>query len=54
MKYSREWERINNNTDRLKVPGGWLVYRYEYNTGITDVMCFISDKTHSWKLKKEE
>ena len=55
-KYPREWETVNNYTDRLKVPGGWLVSRsLPDRSGVATSICFISDKYHhSWKLEKEK
>ena len=51
------WEIIDNFTERLKVPGGWIV-RYHHSiediilksVGIGVAMIFISDTDHCWKL----
>ena len=39
-------------TQRLKVPGGWLVHRRDWNQddGECAAMCFISDPEHKWKI----
>lgn len=51
------WELISNDsnncvTERLKVPGGWLVRSlyFEYKTGAALHHIFVSDPAHEWKL----
>lgn len=34
-----EWEQANYNTDRMRVPGGWL-YRV---IGSSPMLCFVPD-----------
>ena len=47
-KYSREWEKINDDTFRLKVPHGWLVALYI----VTAVAAsFVYDEKHEWILE---
>jgi len=43
--FSREWNGIGNDCDRLRVYGGWLV-RYAYKGGL----CFIPDHDGRWVL----
>lgn len=56
-KYPREWESINNTTDRLRVPDGWLVYRYTTTIiGGKDIkasacMEHFSDEAMNWLLE---
>lgn len=44
--FSREWENIGNDCDRLRVYGGWLA-RYSYKGGL----CFIPDHDGRWILR---
>jgi len=47
--YSKKWEEIDDSTDRLKVPGGWIVRSYA--TGIdakTIHQVFVEDSGHTW------
>lgn len=46
--FPNEFERINNNTLRLKVPGGWLVNVNSYN------IMFIEDPKFIWEVKPYE
>jgi len=58
-----EWERVNFDTKRLMVPGGWLVrtekYVYEGDNCETPVIgsnvteTFVADPKHEWRLKDE-
>ena len=54
MKYLREWEHITDYTQRLKVPNGWLVFRKNSYPASSNVMCFVSDKDHSWELEEKD
>ncbi len=36
MSEEEQWERVNSNTTRLRVPGGWLY----------QVRCVIDNKDH--------
>ncbi len=55
IKYPRVWEIVENHddvseyTERLKVPGGWLVRIYfdRASTAVT----FYPDPHHDWILK---
>lgn len=45
------WEHVAYNTDRLRVPGGWL-YRSaawdpDTDTAISYAMCFVPDETET-------
>ncbi len=42
------WEELNSDTERLKVIGGWVVYRGNING---KCCCFVPDKKHSWKIR---
>lgn len=55
-----EWERIDNNTQRAKVIGGWLVKTHESVYHLTDTnsgdgwdwrvsMCFVPDEGYKWE-----
>lgn len=52
-----EWETIiplknYNSTERLQVPGGWLVCRIDGGkspAGMT--MCFVADPNHEWRIE---
>jgi hypothetical protein len=43
-----EWESIDDHTDRMKVPGGWIV-RLVGDTGVA--MCFVQDVHHVWRIE---
>lgn len=51
-----KWEQIDKATDRLKVPGGWIVRsissRYSDHSSIHQV--FIQDQAHEWKIEDLE
>ena len=51
MKYSRSWENIGFNLDRLPVPGGWLV-RSEIHDSRS--MVFVQDIGYLWDIETEE
>lgn len=57
--YTRKWEGIDDYTERLKVPNGWIVrskVRYcnpSENCG-SESMCFVPDPTHEWRLEDEQ
>ena len=42
---------IGSKTERMKVPGGWLVKHINKNVG-SESMAFVADKNHSWNLKE--
>lgn len=44
-----DWEAIDSDTFRLKVPGGWLVKAYGRSA---PSICFVPDLDHEWKLEK--
>ena len=53
MKYSKKWEDIDDNSDRLMVPRGWIV-RSAYSacaSGASIHMIFIEDRNHDWELE---
>ena len=51
MRYPREWERIDDRSERLKVPGGWIVRSDSgsYEGGVHQI--FIEDINHEWRLE---
>ena len=59
MAYSREWEMIEYTderrifgTQRLQVPGGWLVRTGCYHFGQVSVaIVFFADASHLWELE---
>ena len=45
-----EWKTMTKSSDRLKVPGGWIVRAFMYHsTGCAIAMTFVSDPTHEWE-----
>lgn len=50
-----KWEMIIETswikTSRLKVPGGWLVHRFDKENEDTGTMCFVVDSKHEWKIE---
>jgi hypothetical protein len=62
MKF--EWERVDKDTCRAKVFGGWLVKCYETSHqydhrqetfiewGCTSSVTFIPDVNHEWEIDK--
>lgn len=60
-----EWEQVEPELQRVKVPGGWLVKAYtdviHYTPDFNQVMthgydwrisiCFVPDPNHEWKIK---
>ena len=58
-EYPREWEEVNSNTWRLRVPNGWLVCHDAIPTSYSGLsaavsMVFVPDAGHTWKLAPEE
>jgi hypothetical protein len=55
MKYSAEWQSINSNTQRMRVPNGWIVQSFtnlSYSmNGISLAMTFISDPNGEWVVE---
>jgi len=50
-----EWERISETSDRLMVPGGWIVRSRIYTSnGCSVHQIFIEDLMHEWKIKIKE
>jgi len=50
-----KWEKLDNNTCRLQVPGGWIVRTFEsrgYNAGGCVHQIFIEDKNHIWVIEE--
>jgi len=43
-----KWESISSDSDRLKVPGGWVLRSYVMDS-IHQV--FISDPGHEWVIE---
>jgi hypothetical protein len=57
-----KWEEIASNTYRLKVYGGWIVYKktwkeHTWGGGASDAvalgMVFVPDPNHEWMLGHE-
>jgi hypothetical protein len=48
-----QWEEVSGNTDRLKVPHGWIVKtERQYVSGVSVHQIFIEDRDHLWKIEK--
>lgn len=46
-----KWEKFDENTERAKVLGGWIVYAsWGYSGGMT----FIPDPKHEWIPTQDE
>ncbi len=54
MKIEFKWEKLSQDTIRLKVFGGWIVYTSERDdeTGNPTGACmvFIPDSNHEWEI----
>jgi hypothetical protein len=57
--HPREWERVHSGTDRMPVPGGWIV---KHSTATLDnnecistshALTFVPDPAHEWVLTDE-
>lgn len=44
------WQSIANNTDRLKVFGGWLVRTRDIYSNTGYAMAFVPDVHNEWPL----
>jgi hypothetical protein len=45
------WQRIDDCTERTRVPGGWLVrYREQNIGGLAVAMTFVPDVDNTWRL----
>lgn len=57
MNYDGEWEIVNQDTRRLKVPHGWLVNVYttilmgDKCTHSANCLEFVPDSKNEWLLK---
>lgn len=63
MQFPVDWQRVNKDTDRLFVKGGWLVRVYSmkilkvFNSGDCEIrgeiaaVCFLPDPEHEWGVK---
>ena len=51
MNYPTKWEDIDDRSERLKVPGGWIVRSDSgsYEGGVHQI--FIEDPNYEWKLE---
>ena len=51
MNLSKKWEEIEESTERLAVPGGWLVRSWAsgYQTRAI-AQTFVADVNHEWVL----
>ena len=56
-KWSSNWEKIDWETMRLKVPGGWIVNHVSDNGKmsqtpehqiVSESSCFVPDPEHKW------
>lgn len=46
-----KWEKIVEDTYRVKVIGGWIVMTDGFKYRGSECMVFIKDKNHEWKIK---
>ena len=47
------WQQISSNSERLQVPGGWIVRsRFAVTYGAAITQTFIVDPEHTWVLEK--
>lgn len=46
------WEAIDKHSERLKVPGGWIVRSWISYNGSSVHQIFIADVNHAWELQK--
>lgn len=59
LKYPREWEPINQNSRRMRVPGGWVLHTFKVTLvggtvpSNSEAMVFVADKEGHWILEKE-
>lgn len=55
MKIEFIWERLDDETQRAKVFGGWVVYTSdiddETRNSVGAAMVFVPDCNHEWNLK---
>jgi hypothetical protein len=47
------WEEVDDNTERLRVPGGWLVRTFIILTHLSTSACsvhmvFVEDPSNAW------
>ena len=52
--YTKKWESLGSHSERLKVPGGWIVRSYLQNNGPAIHQIFVEDPGHSWRFDDEE
>lgn len=47
-----KWEKLDENTQRAQVFGGWLVLHSEMmnNKSLSESLCFVPDRDHSWTI----
>ena len=50
------WKNIDNETDRLKVPGGWIIRTTEYyiQKSVAVHQIFVKDENHEWIINEKE
>ena len=58
FKYSSKWEKIDNSTPSLRVPGGWIVHlasidAIHISVSTADKVAFVPDMGHTWILEDE-
>jgi hypothetical protein len=55
MKFSREWEEIDDTTERLRVLGGWIVRSsIDCKSGVSISQVYIPDPNYGWVLETED
>ena len=46
-KFHFEWEELDEETERAKVIGGWIVF---HNFSDGESMVFVADIDHEWQI----
>lgn len=57
QKYPRQWEPVNAYTQRMRVPGGWLVNKCTTviiggkDVVASESLVFLPDQNRDWELQ---
>jgi hypothetical protein len=55
MTYSKIWECIDEYTERLKIPGGWVLRSRSIGYDSRTIhQVIINDPGHTWQLEESE
>lgn len=52
MEYDGKWYKLDDNTYRMRVPGGWIVRSHVtlIQGGASIAMIFVADPDNEWVL----